>query len=340
MYGLQGLTCDFDSGLCGWLQINRDQFSWSERSGRSPERTSGPLSDHTGNGSYVYISGEESRGPQSVAILSSPSFYLTNPVVLSFWYHMNGVGIGNLSVLVINKYGDRRTIWSKHGRQGPDWIQAVLNLDMSVEKIEFVASAKYHYSAIIAVDDIKVNIEPMVAGLTAVSIAHTTRGPVHGGRFPDCNFDQSMCMWQQSTSDELDWHRVQGSSPDHTSGPSVDHTSGSGHYLLLMGHEVKTPAWSAHLYSPLISVFTSTKMTFWYHMNGVGIGHIRLMKRDIGTTETVIWSKDGRQSSDWLKAEVTLHPGRYQLIFEASALLHYGSDVAIDDIIIDPRPEL
>ncbi|XP_033749866.1 MAM and LDL-receptor class A domain-containing protein 1-like [Pecten maximus] len=339
--GLHGLSCDFDNGLCDWLQINRDQFDWREKIGRSPEGTSGPLSDHTGNGSYVYVSGGDSQGPQTVAILSSPSFYLTSPTVFSFWYHMNGVGIGNLSLLVTDMYGDRVILWSKHGRQGPDWQQATLHFDISVAKVEFVASAKYHYNAIIAVDDIKVNIEPVeVAGVTSVTDGYTSRGPIPSGQFPDCHFDQSMCMWQQSTTDELDWHRVQGSSPDRISGPTVDHTSGNGHYLLLVGHEARTAAWSAHLFSPLISVYGATKMTFWFHMNGIGIGHLRLIKRTMNAMESVIWTANGRQGTDWQKAEVILHPGRYQLIFEASAKLHYGSDLAIDDITIDPHPEL
>ncbi|XP_021362287.1 MAM and LDL-receptor class A domain-containing protein 1-like [Mizuhopecten yessoensis] len=336
--GLHGLSCDFDRGLCDWLQINRDQFDWKERFGRSPERTSGPLSDHTGNGSYVYVSGYDSQGPQSVAILSSPALYLSWPVTLSFWYHMNGVGIGNLSLLVTDKYGNQRTVWNKHGRQGPDWLQAILNLDTSAAKIEFVASAKYHYNAIIAVDDVIVNIEPVEIEVTLAPELHTTRGPTYTGEFPDCSFDQSLCMWQQSTSDELDWHRVQGSSPDRTSGPAADHTSGNGYYLLLMGHETRNLTWTAHLFSPLISVYDVTKMTFWFHMNGVGIGHLRLTKRTAETLEFVIWTMNGRQSSEWLKAEVSLRPGRYQLIFEASALFHYGSDLAVDDITMAPHP--
>ncbi|XP_060071424.1 MAM and LDL-receptor class A domain-containing protein 1-like [Ylistrum balloti] len=348
-----GLRCNFDHGLCDWLQINRDQFDWRQNFGRSPEKTSGPLSDHTGNGSYVYVSGSDSQGPASVAILSSPALYLASPISFSFWYHMNGVGIGNLSLIATDKFGNRKTLWSRHGRQGPDWLRATLRLDSSAEKVEFVASAKYHYNAITAIDDVTVNIEPIE--VTPAAAAHTTSGPqqnvsafasstttiyilVNPSEFPDCSFDQSMCMWKQSTSDELDWHRVPGSSPDHTSGPTEDHTSGSGHYLLLMGHETRNSTWAAHLFSPLMSVYDVTKMTFWFHMNGVGIGHLRIIERMTDAMESVIWTRNGRQNHDWLKAEVTLIPGRYQLIFEASARLHYGSDLAVDDITFDPHP--
>ena len=36
-----------------------------------------------------------------------------------------------------------------------------------------------------------------------------------------------MCSWLQDSTDNLDWHRWYGRSPDLTSGPQVDHANTS-----------------------------------------------------------------------------------------------------------------
>jgi len=42
-----------------------------------------------------------------------------------------------------------------------------------------------------------------------------------------CNFDVNLCLWHQVTTDQLQWHRIKGHSPDLTSGLYNDHTTGS-----------------------------------------------------------------------------------------------------------------
>ena len=39
--------CDFDKGLCGWMNINADEFDWERRRGRTPSSQTGPQRDHT-----------------------------------------------------------------------------------------------------------------------------------------------------------------------------------------------------------------------------------------------------------------------------------------------------
>lgn len=47
------MTCDFESGLCGWLNRQTDDFDWILHSGQSMTQNTGPSMDHTtGQGLY------------------------------------------------------------------------------------------------------------------------------------------------------------------------------------------------------------------------------------------------------------------------------------------------
>ena len=39
--------CDFEGGLCGWKNVQGDQFDWRRDSGGTPSVQTGPSTDHT-----------------------------------------------------------------------------------------------------------------------------------------------------------------------------------------------------------------------------------------------------------------------------------------------------
>ena len=43
-----------------------------------------------------------------------------------------------------------------------------------------------------------------------------------------CNFDVSMCGFEQGKDDKFDWTRHNGSTPSSDTGPPFDHTTGTG----------------------------------------------------------------------------------------------------------------
>lgn len=40
-------TCDFENGLCGWVQRSDDVFDWTRKRGSTPSANTGPTVDHT-----------------------------------------------------------------------------------------------------------------------------------------------------------------------------------------------------------------------------------------------------------------------------------------------------
>jgi len=83
--------------------------------------------------------------------------------------------------------------------------------------------------------------------------------------------------------------------------------------MALIGHESHNSSWSAILTSPLVTFDANTRMAFWYHMNGIGTGRLSVHKQDKYGSDVVVWSRDGRQSSDWTLAEVDLYSGTFKV---------------------------
>lgn len=85
------------------------------------------------------------------------------------------------------------------------------------------------------------------------------------------------------------------------------------YYLLLKGHEAHSGNWTARLYSPHISINSPRNLTFWYHMNGAGIGNLRLYKENADGSNEVLFVKKGRQGVSWEQVSVNLPVGFYKV---------------------------
>ncbi|EDO28246.1 predicted protein, partial [Nematostella vectensis] len=57
-----GFFCDFDHGTCGFVQSSSDNFNWIRNTGSTSTQNTGPSSDTSGIGHYMYI--ETSKGRQ------------------------------------------------------------------------------------------------------------------------------------------------------------------------------------------------------------------------------------------------------------------------------------
>ena len=69
-------------------------------------------------------------------------------------------------------------------------------------------------------------------------------------------------------------------------------------------------------------------------MKGVGIGSMDIILKFTNGTKVTIWSRQGEQDTGWQREHVTIGPGSFKIWFQGSVNLPYGSDVAIDDVML------
>ena len=104
-----------------------------------------------------------------------------------------------------------------------------------------------------------------------------------------------------------------------------------GKYIFISGSDDKLKGSVAVIKSAPFSLLAASNITFWYNMNGVGIGELVLVRVEENNS-TELWKRVGRQGRGWIQGFVSLQPGTFMLYFSASARLPYGSDIALDDI--------
>ncbi|XP_073440598.1 enteropeptidase [Dendrobates tinctorius] len=155
------IDCSFEDGFCYWIQDMMDDAEWERFNGPTHPPLSGPDYDHTfGNNSGYYISTPLGPGfGQRIRLVSLPlvSSSSLDPLCLSFWYHMYGVSVYHLSVLIIPTNNTEQLIFTKEGNYGPNWNfgQVTLN-ETSGLAVAFEAIKNPGFSDI-ALDDIKLS---------------------------------------------------------------------------------------------------------------------------------------------------------------------------------------
>jgi hypothetical protein len=165
-------------GDCWTNESTLDDSDWIPRSNATGSSSTGPSSDHTGGGNYLFV--ESSSCYSKVVSLYSVEFDFTTNTAprLSFWYHMYGTNIGNLDLAytIDNGVTWSPAIVSRSGDQGNSWQQdgaLILSLaGQSSVVFRFQATTGTAFRSDIAIDDITVDQAPMnEVGVTAISIA-------------------------------------------------------------------------------------------------------------------------------------------------------------------------
>ncbi|CAB3993158.1 MAM and LDL-receptor class A domain-containing 1-like isoform X2, partial [Paramuricea clavata] len=109
------VNCSFDNGNICSYQNGPGQFKWTVKRGSTPSSGTGPSSDVSGRGYYLFIETSSPRQFGDNATILIP--YLNGPQCMTFSYHMHGSDIG-----VLNIYANNQTIFSKSGNQGNRWV--------------------------------------------------------------------------------------------------------------------------------------------------------------------------------------------------------------------------
>ncbi|XP_042866818.1 MAM and LDL-receptor class A domain-containing protein 1-like [Penaeus japonicus] len=215
--------CDFekkDSHICYWEQDENDGFDWGYWEGIPPDaEDTWPDADHTTmtkDGHYIYAYFD--KDSSEIARLISPDFDVgTSAACLSFWYHMHGFEVGELSVKIQSGNNDSKAIWERYGEQSREWIQGKVQFSKGDSgKMILEAHVKYPGRGDIAIDDILFDFSP----------CKTDRL---------CDFENGMCHFEQSLEDETDWDLATASLDEELNVPSSDHTNQEvgGHYIRL-----------------------------------------------------------------------------------------------------------
>nr|XP_039274237.1 MAM and LDL-receptor class A domain-containing protein 1-like isoform X1 [Styela clava] len=160
------LNCNFDDGipLCaGWTNENKE-YKWLFTRGHTPSANTGPIADHTTEGSggrFAFI--EASKVDEdSTAILQSPAIIskgIQDKRCLRFWYHMFGEGgMGSLSVYIKDGEGNPTLLASFSGDKGDMWFEGeyTITLESLMSWITFEGKRGSNYKSDMAIDDISI----------------------------------------------------------------------------------------------------------------------------------------------------------------------------------------
>lgn len=124
-----GYNCDFERNLCGYTEPSAGAFKWQrQRAGSlTPGSTTGPPIDHTtltGNGYYMIVSTNNGTLDDRAHLLSPLLQQSSASCELTFFYHMSGVNVGRLEVVIMEGSQSSR-IWSIEGNRGDRWFRGV-----------------------------------------------------------------------------------------------------------------------------------------------------------------------------------------------------------------------
>lgn len=142
----------------GWDNASDDDHNWYVSSGPTPTTFTGPSSDNTGSGNFIFM---EASGINigAVAKLKSKCYNIDslNKPELSFYYHMLGTNMGELHLdLLENGVLTEDIIQPITGNQGNVWINEVVDLSSFSGTIKLIFRAIRGNGILsdIAIDDV------------------------------------------------------------------------------------------------------------------------------------------------------------------------------------------
>ncbi|CAB1460147.1 unnamed protein product [Pleuronectes platessa] len=151
------LGCSFDNNLCSWNQLLTDVFDWTWQNGTTPTLMTGPSTDHTGDGHYLYIEANSATWGDTARLLSSECSD-SGPQCLQFWYHM--YGSAHTMGLHVYLLQDRLAegVWWKRNDQGNMWHLAQVDLT-TTETFQIIFEGRRGSTdqSDVAIDDISIH---------------------------------------------------------------------------------------------------------------------------------------------------------------------------------------
>ncbi|NDH77512.1 MAG: PKD domain-containing protein [Flavobacteriia bacterium] len=154
-----GTACSLGGNWVNLANGSEDDIDWRTWSGSTQSAGTGPSSDVSGNGKYLYLESSGNCNYQT-AVLLSPCINLSSTIApeLSFSYHMNG---GNTGTLMVELFDGSQwhLLTSVSGSQGNSWINVTEDLvayagDTII--LRFTGTTGDGYQSDIAIDEVAV----------------------------------------------------------------------------------------------------------------------------------------------------------------------------------------
>lgn len=319
--GNEDELCTFDDGNdCGFKAENNTNFQWKLIQA-SKARILWPQTDHslgTKKGWYWILSGQPSK-KNNISSIISPRFtkkQLGQKCIQFYFYIYETSSYATLNVNLINSRKEESKIFSK---------------DVFTKKIWTYTEASFN-------PDITYQIKFQGTFLDSVNSISIDDVIIHSGSCPEsgfCDFEENLCTWSHGEGD-LQWLRNKGNAISSEKGPVTDHTKGKKGYYLFINIEDKIPGMIARLESDTFPPMRNIKrcIGFWYNMNGIDVGSLKVYIKIAGISNDLLWELDGHQSQYWQKGIVPLlsEVKEYQVIFEGIVGKGKKGYIALDDI--------
>ncbi|XP_017724713.1 PREDICTED: MAM and LDL-receptor class A domain-containing protein 1 isoform X2 [Rhinopithecus bieti] len=336
------LTCDFESGFCGWERFLTEDSHWKLMKGLNTGEHHFPAADHTANithGSFIYLEAQHSPG---VAKLGSPVLTklltASNPCQVQFWYHLSQHS--HLSVFTRTSLdGNLQKQGKIIGFSESQWSHAKIDLiakaGESTLPFQLILEATvFSSNATVALDDISVSQE---CEISYKSLPRTSTQST----FSKCDFEANSCGWFEAISgDHFDWtwsSRSELSADFEHQAPPRDHSlnTSQGHFMFIL--KKGSSLWQvAKLQSPTFSqTGPGCILSFWFYNYGLSVGAAELqLHMEESHDSTVLWRVLYNQGERW--SEATIQLGRlsqpFHLSLDKVSLGIYDGVSAIDDI--------
>ncbi|KAK3088009.1 hypothetical protein FSP39_013360 [Pinctada imbricata] len=153
-------SCSFEvmNSTCNLTNPYNDTYDWTQQSGSTQSGSTGPNYAYDGS-YYMYTEASSPRSYLDRFIMESPFFYPVTSECLTFYYHMYGANMGNLTVRVYYvAFGVWINMWSRGGNQGQYWQLAEVPLAYFSTyrgyKIQFEGLRGNGYTSDMAIDNV------------------------------------------------------------------------------------------------------------------------------------------------------------------------------------------
>jgi len=161
-------SCEYSCLLSGgWSNGVGGYADWIVDNNGTPSVGTGPSADYipgTTSGKYLYVEASDNCYPNVGAFMYTPYFDLRNLISpkLEFAYHMSGVDMGSLSIIVSSDGGNSWSgnLWSVAGDQGTLWQNALIDLSAysgnQYVQIRFDGTTGASFTSDMAIDYVRV----------------------------------------------------------------------------------------------------------------------------------------------------------------------------------------